>query len=515
MFSPEFFRRTMRCHLLSDDTIYLPNCNLLSLSSLTGDWWKEVVSEHMLPIACMSSFNAAQCVKEVFFHHLKINDGEEPAWVYHLSATQLRSYRVEYAMMETDVFSIIPCVHYTGVGFVMICDGLTQETYNVFSLWRLQHIAQLGKLHGPVITESGSPGILSAGSMFSHNRLAHSYDVRAIGLLIAANNGLTETDTRTLEIAGLTHDTRTPCYGDGTKPIDPVLFDEDLNYPKLLHGADWERLRDRYHIDEQLLIDTVQGKGMLGTLLDIADKISYLSADVEAYVSCGRPVGWNEYPGTYEEITGVLARRKYMLGLWSVVKVEDGKVFVDDASWLGDVLLLRALMFKNLYFHPGARYTERMIGTILVRHLIDTGKLQKEDLLRLTDHQMDDIIRKEFGHDTDPAVVGLYNEDQRVEVYPTLAEAERRMEQLLDAGMPIVFIDTHPPAKSGMHLLVRSGNAVIPFQEACPEMASQIDAIIKAAPTVKLYYLDTPYEALPPSFKKISDVIRSRRFSRR
>jgi hypothetical protein len=254
---------------------------------------------------------------------------------------------------------------------------------------------------------------------------------------------------------------------------------------------------------------------MLGTLLDIADKISYLSADVEAYVSCGRPVGWNEYPGTYEEIIGVLARRRYMLGLWSVVKMRDGKVFVDDASWLGDVLLLRALMFKNLYFHPGARYTERMTATILVRHLIDTGKLQKRDLLQLTDHQMDNIIREQFGHEADPAVVGLYNEDQRVEVYPTMAEAERRMEQLLDAGVPIVFIDTHPPAKSGMHLLVRSGNALAPFEEACPEMASQINAILKAAPTVKLYYLDTTYEALPPSFKKISDVIRGRRFSRR
>ena len=85
--------------------------------------------------------------------------------------------------------------------------------------------------------------------------------------------------------------------------------------PTLLHGEDWERLRDRYRVNERLLIDTVQGKGMLGALLDIADKLSYLSADVRAYVDCGRPGGWNDYPGTYEEITQVLARRKYMLGL--------------------------------------------------------------------------------------------------------------------------------------------------------------------------------------------------------
>ena len=35
--------------------------------------------------------------------------------------------------------------------------------------------------------------------MFSHNRLAHSYDVRAIALLMAANNGLTKNDTHTLK----------------------------------------------------------------------------------------------------------------------------------------------------------------------------------------------------------------------------------------------------------------------------------------------------------------------------
>ena len=57
-----------------------------------------------------------------------------------------------------------------------------------------------------------------------------------------------------------------------------------------------------------------------------------------------------------------------------------------------------------------------------------------------------------------------------------------------------------------MHLLARSGDAILPFAEACPEAAAKIDAIIHAAPTVKLYYLNTTYEALPPSFKKISDV---------
>jgi len=481
------------------------------MMSLDGAQWSDVLSQGPIESAEMAPFVVAERVRDAFVRYLADHRGDEPPWMSRLTRTQQRSFRLDYALTETDLYWAIPTVPYTGIGYLMLDGGLTEATARTFGLSRLAKIAQLGKLHAPITAEVGNKNHVAYAGLFHHNRLVHSCNVRALALLMAVNNGLGELDTRTLEIAGLTHDTLTPVYGDGTKPIDPEMFDEDLHYPELLHGASWERLRDQYRIDEQLLVDTVQGRGILGTILDIADKLSYLSCDLEAYVGSCQPTRWNENLETYKEITGVIARRKYLLGVWSAVKVEGGKVFVDDASWLGDVLLLRALMFKNLYFHPGSRYVERMTATILVRHLIDIGRVRKEDLLRMTDEQMDALIYEEFGHDVDPLAVGRYVEDQRVHVFTTLDEARQREEELLNAGVPIVFIDTHPPAKSGMHLLVRSGNAVLPFAEACPKEAAEIDRVIKAAATVKLYYLDQPYEALSASLKNISDVIRGRR----
>ena len=105
-------------------------------------------SEEILPLAYMSPFAAAECVEKAFFSHIRHNCGKEPTWATRSSRTASRisgGLRAHGNGCLPDV----PCVHYTGLGYVILADGITHDTFNAFGLWRLQDIAQLGKLHGP------------------------------------------------------------------------------------------------------------------------------------------------------------------------------------------------------------------------------------------------------------------------------------------------------------------------------------------------------------------------------
>jgi hypothetical protein len=188
-------------------------------------------------------------------------------------------------------------------------------------------------------------------------------------------------------------------------------------------------------------------------------------------------------------------------------------VVFDDKEWLGDVLRLRALMFKNLYFHPGSRYLERMSGVILVRHLIDTGVIRKEHLLRIDDQDLDRILEKHFGQEVNPTIIGLYDMEPRVEICASIEGALRRERELLQSGVSVTFIDEHPPAKGGTRFLVRKDRKICSFAEACPREAEEIETIARSTPTVALYHLAVAYNDLPMPLQKVADVIRERAFS--
>jgi hypothetical protein len=340
----------------------------------------------------------------------------------------------------------------------------------------------------------------------------HSLDVRAIALLMAENNDLPTKERIVLEVAGLTHDTLTPAYGDGTKVIDPDYFDEDLHYRRLLKRQGWPGFREKYGLDEELLVATVEGKGTLGTLLDIADKLAYLSRDVDIYVRKYRPDGPIVYPGNYREVAALVEKRRYIFGLWGTVRVAGGEAFVEDGEWLGDALLVRAHMFKNLYHHPGARFLERITGVIFLKYLIERGELSKQELLKLGDWQLDQLLARRFGKDMIPNIVGMGGLEPRVEVFPTVETARRREEELIASGVPITFIDEHPAAKPGTHLKVKApSGGIVPFAEAYPERAAEIDAILGSTKTVKLNYLDLDYNELSRPFKEIADALRARK----
>ena len=101
----------------------------------------------------------------------------------------------------------------------------------------------------------------------------------AIARLIGYNLGLSQIALQHLSVAALTHDIFTPAGGDSTKLLYPAMFDEDANYKDLFVTAGWKTLQGKYSFDEQLILQTVQGKLYFGQILDLADKLGYVSRD--------------------------------------------------------------------------------------------------------------------------------------------------------------------------------------------------------------------------------------------
>ncbi len=239
MFTAKFFSETSRCHPFSgNDIVYLPTLEGTweTFYRLEGNcsWIREALPD-LPPGAELRGAYVIDLLRMKFEYHLG-RYGNEPDWTHHLSLEQRKIFRRSYAIAEAELFFCVPDVPRAGLGYFVTDDGITADITRAFGLERLRDIRQLGRLHDPVVTDASLP--VGYGMLFGHNRLSHSLDVRAIALLMATNNHLAPEAIRILEVAGLTHDTLTPAYGDGTKAIDPKYFDGHLSVPKAILNDD-------------------------------------------------------------------------------------------------------------------------------------------------------------------------------------------------------------------------------------------------------------------------------------
>jgi hypothetical protein len=180
---------------------------------------------------------------------------------------------------------IVPSFPYTGLGgYVVDVDSetLIGGAFAAFNLSRLSDIRQLAWLTIPVLDEDRKEADYYP-MRHEHTRLVHVLDVAALVTALIAKLELSSCEANTLVLAAITHDARTPAGGDTTKLIDRKFFDEDLHYAELLDGEGVPELLERFNVPRQLLVETVHGKGVLGRLLDVADKTAYLSRDASIF----------------------------------------------------------------------------------------------------------------------------------------------------------------------------------------------------------------------------------------
>jgi len=382
----------------------------------------------------------------------------------------------------TEPCAIVPTMRYHGIGYVVEDDDLVMAASHTFNLSRLRDIRQLAYLHDP-LTENSAP---SVELHFMHSRWVHSLDVAVIASLVVANNPELMGLKNHIRTAAISHDALTPAGGDSTKLIDPVAFDEDANYHRLLHGEMWVEFSKKYKLNSELLASMVQGNGIGGKVLDLADKSAYIARDLENYLIRGGYNGPREYALEYEGMKEIVKKNKNLCALWRCAKVVGDKLVISDADTLYQFLKLRALLFKGLYYNPRSRKLEAIVTKKIIAWAYHTGKLTLELLLRWTDLQLEAYLRHLIGFD-----VTFLSTESDVEEYGSLEEANRREEELRSDESVLVAVDDFAPStKCGTRsFAVQKGGKVSLFADAYPYRTKKIRDMIRIKQRKYLVYI--------------------------
>ena len=108
-------------------------------------------------------------------------------------------------------------------------------------------------------------------------------------------------------------------------------------------------------------------------LLDFADKIAYVARDASMFFMRLQLLGLVVRHGVFTKIREFVDAHPRACTVWDSITVEDGRVVVEDGERLADFLMLRALLFRNVYYAPEARFLEHLLAKIVVQYLVDEG----------------------------------------------------------------------------------------------------------------------------------------------
>jgi len=467
-----------------------------------------------------NSGHAAWLYLENLYHDRKISFGwpsdeepfrlldrkREPYWISFLPPSAQRYIRNNYAITDgIDQFAIVMNFLYTGFGYIIPDCGLVPAACDVFNLHRLIGIKQLGFLHDPVLRENDRHAMTTG---FYHTRYCHVLDTYAIANLIAENVRLQERQKNTLLTAAISHDALTPAGGDSVKLIDPSVFDEDAHYPELLVGEEWNRYREQFGVIQGLLVETIMGQGLLGRILDAADKSAYTARDVDAYLMTPDPK--KDFRNTHlYAIADIVEKDPNVCGIWESARVIKGSLVFADGERLARFMKLRALMFRGLYYNPHSRFFEYLIGKGVIKHLYKNGLVTREELLEQQDEWIERKVDK---------FVGTYSlthrfhdlSNSRIEEHHDLPAARERASEFAANPSIITVVDDFPVSTNNAvrKFLVRKNGKVEVFADAYPEDAEEIESIMKSTAKIRVFFFDAnDLHLSPESIKKLKDIM--------
>ncbi len=261
------------------------------------------------------------------------------------------------------------------------------------SLMRLHEIRALSLL---AFSRKDEKNFYSVGSEFPQTRLFHTFLTTRVLEYILRNNNSPSQEINLGIMAGLTHDLATPALGDPTKEIDPDNLSEEKALSRLLNRYDLSAL-ERLGFEKEKLLAIVSNEGVIGQLLDIADKIAYTSVDL--YFYAGHP---SHFPDQgplnvlLAPIRKILSADPNWANLYREVVTETGEPYFKNSKRLGRFLELRALMHQALYLNPHCRGRDRMYQFLLLplysKEASPDFPFNPENLMFYTDKEAGDIL---------------------------------------------------------------------------------------------------------------------------
>lgn len=369
-------------------------------------------------------------------------------------------------------------IPWAGVEYCVAEADLLQEASKTFGLDRLAGVHQIDKKSHP---------LLPYQFPFPMHRFGHSFDVAALhALLMGKEEGrFSEREIRSGIVASLLHDLLTAAGGEKTKIQNLSLFDEDANFGGFLESKAWKNFAHRHGLDTRLVHDVILETSLPGKLKDIADKIAYTSRDSHALLSLLKRSGAADY-GPYERIVGLIREHPDISTIWQDVEIIEGRMVFTDPDALARFLLLRALMSDLVYQNTATRRAAYIFDEVMVRFLFDSGRLSRDDLLAMTDADLDELVDQFIQFETmqsDP----LWRE------FATRAEAEAFEQDLISRGIIFSVLEdvSHAP-QPATGLLVLTDEGLQPLRDALPQQAREVEETCRHARWIKVGWLEQP-----------------------
>ena len=479
----ERFMRDGRC-LRIGDTVFLPSPSDEAYRQALDELDEETIAAtgQELPFMPLSGLGRFCLLEDQYKEFVEASvirreRRQEPRWIRKLSPIVQGQFRAKwYRSNELLDQRWVNWVPFSGIQYVVLDGGFTRALADKLKLYRLEGIRQLGFLRDPNTVEMSGQKMGVYTQPFHHDRFDHSLSVAALLRLMAYNNRLPRYTWRNGYAAGMTHDALTPAGGDTTKFIDPVRFDEDAHYPELLVGPAWQELRRRYGLSAKLLIRTIRNEGVLGQLLDLADKIAYVGRDAWKFAHhAGAPMA-----DAIGLIGDFVQDHPDVCTLWQWVTVVDGRVAVRNAEALYDFLTLRALLFRHLYYNPQCRFHELLLATNVTRYLYEMGALTAEWLISHGDYQLEDTLSKFLERPNWQANDFFYHDYLKVEAFADRHQAECRQRELFRSGITFLYLeDVSRSVKTGADFFVETpegqvGSLAAMYPAAAEQLASSV-----------------------------------------
>lgn len=412
------------------------------------------------------------------------DDDSEPDWVKELPMSVRTWLRVTYALTQEDPIANVPGFPFTGLSYVVLADGLCEEVCRQFKIWRLGGIKQLGFLNQP--TYNNYIGIRQ--SLSESTRELHSYDTMTIGTLIGHNLGYSGGRMHTLRTLLLAHDAATPAGGDSVKLVDPRGLDEDENFKDFLRGADFTRLGGEYDVNKEDLLTGIRNEGLDGEILDIADKLAYIARDISKCLH-HLEAGADQDQLGLRSLLSLLNRFPYVCSVWDGVEEQSGHAVFTSIPRLVAFLKIRLLMFRELYYHPTARFGEFLMSRLFVKALYQKGTLTRGMLLTMSDYDLVALLDKEFG--SGAVLDTCSSEKSRCSVFRSMEEAAMFIDKIRKCGNKFWMLDDNRRAiKTGANLRVKGPSGALTLEEADPGVARELHEMATMLPLVHVYWLE-------------------------
>jgi hypothetical protein len=360
------------------------------------------------------------------------------------------------------------------------------EAYETRLVQRLSGIKQLSFL------SSIGADKRQLADVFEHTRLDHSVPVSKImEAILRENPDPSKTPAefeKLIEIAqhgGLLHDAPSVGGGEAIKKIDRDNLDEEAHLGDVL-DEEILSLLARKGIPIEELDRMIRNEGVLGQVLDIADRISYVMLDADQLLKARstQAVITAASRHDYDEVekAQIIDVEPNLGSIYHDVGInwETGQVYFRDPVRLAEFLRLRALLSKDLYTHPVSLARDCIVGNAAMRRY-HADKLDKDAILTPRKLRMmtDEQVFQALGWDEDilKAVANWYPDGYVM--FKTRAEAEQRQAEIeTDDKVLLSAIATSKRFNPATDFLIQNAaGEIISLREYSPEFAAQIEAM--------------------------------------